>query len=149
MLIFRFIILIRITARVGLHVSVLIIHHFYNTLSPPVGQLTQNLNQHYRQLCFINSYFQNLPLSIHYVDIVWYHKVMDLKVWLLRRRFRSSGFCGREEHLLVQMFTFLTLKTFYMQKNIKCWGKGKKKPYLIPFRMMSISTRVQPCCCNK
>ena len=46
MLIFRFIILIWITIREGLHVSVLRNHQFYNTPSPLVGQLTQNLNQH-------------------------------------------------------------------------------------------------------
>ena len=41
-------------------------------------------------------------------------RVHNKRYWPLKRRFRSSVFCGREELLLVLTLTFLTFKTFYI-----------------------------------
>ena len=41
-------------------------------------------------------------------DVMWCHKVTELKAGPLTRRFRSRVFCGREELLLVLTLTSLT-----------------------------------------
>ena len=59
-------------------------------------------------------------------DVVWCHKVTELKAGLLTTRFRNSAFCGREELLLVQ--TFVNCKDLLRaQEPIKHWRKGDKQ----------------------
>lgn len=47
---------------------------------------------------------------------LWCHEVAAFRAGLLRRRFRSSDFCGRED--LPELFYFNFLKMFYMHKNL-------------------------------
>ena len=67
-------------------------------------------------------------------DLVWCHKVTELKAGILARRFRSSVFCGRGELLLVWTSSLLTAKILYINKNIYNTLRGKNK-----FKMHNMS----------
>ena len=118
MLIFRFIIVFRITIRIGLHALMLKNRISCLKLSaaaapvcllkaPPPSALIGRQCALCCQSALSN--FQ-LPLSITlsvnlgmnntntwHCDVAWCHKVTELKAGLLTRCFRNSDFCGREE----------------------------------------------------
>ena len=58
-------------------------------------------------------------------DVVWCHKVTEMKTELLTRHFRSSIFCGREELLLVQTF-FSFQYVLHVQEHMEHSRKGRK-----------------------
>ena len=71
----------------------------------------------------------NQSMGINYAnvwhgDVVWCHKVTELKAGLLTRRLWSSVLCGRGELLLVRTLTFKT-RTYKTLKERKIPGHFK------------------------
>ena len=85
------------------------------------------------QLCRRNCKVPNYLLGIKYVntwhsDVVWCHNVMELKVGLPIRHFKSSVFCGRGTSVWGNFAFFHFLDFFYMHNDLykTLKDRGKK-----------------------
>ena len=140
-LIVRFMALFWVTTRLGVHAFIpdspvcqknSFSSRLFKTWSPLIGQRTDTwpgtainnrvavLNHAYVP----NRLLRNNHANLWHGDVLWCHKVTELKVGLLMRRFRSSVFCGREELLLVGTLTF-QLSSFTCTRTCKThWNKS-------------------------
>ena len=104
-----------------------------DTQSALIGQLTHGWDSAANNNgSFLTSQTSCLAQEAHTCDFVWCHKITELTTWLLKRRFRSSIFCGREE--LPRSFAckiYIYIKTLTertkMKKNNRSPSKLNKR----------------------
>ena len=97
------------------------------------------------QLCWIDLYMPNRVRIMQMCDMAWCHKVTELLTW----RFMCRVFCGREELLLVRIFTWLTFKFFKCTRSyVKHWRKANKENGSPSTRPGHFSRILQSECCH-